>query len=246
MTWTFGPGGKYTAAWAAGVVTVTVTSGGAAVGTFSGIGLATVAGAQALIPGLVAQAVGSGAVTSVFGRTGAVAAQSGDYTYTQVGADVSGAAAGVQALLPTTGSPLPLAKGGTGLSEASDAALLAALGGLVLQAATAAAGFALQNATPSILTWTAPADGNNHRVVIVCSEHVTSAITGGVVQASITTPDGGAGVIANSLLGGGVAAGFRAPAFSGIVVESGSTVTIEQTTAMTAGAATVWAEIWGL
>jgi hypothetical protein len=35
-------------------------------------------------------------VSSVFGRTGAVTAQTGDYTYTQVGADASGAAATAQ------------------------------------------------------------------------------------------------------------------------------------------------------
>jgi hypothetical protein len=40
---------------------------------------------------------GSGAVSSVFGRTGTVTAQSGDYTAAQVGADASGAAATAQA-----------------------------------------------------------------------------------------------------------------------------------------------------
>lgn len=40
---------------------------------------------------------GGGAVSSVFGRTGAITAQSGDYTYTQVGADAAGAAAGAAA-----------------------------------------------------------------------------------------------------------------------------------------------------
>jgi predicted membrane protein len=40
---------------------------------------------------------GGGAVSSVFGRTGAVTAQSGDYTAAEVGADASGAAAAAQA-----------------------------------------------------------------------------------------------------------------------------------------------------
>jgi Major tropism determinant N-terminal domain len=39
---------------------------------------------------------GNGAVSSVFGRTGAVTAQSGDYTAAEVGADASGAAAAAQ------------------------------------------------------------------------------------------------------------------------------------------------------
>src|SRR5688572_26876028 len=38
-------------------------------------------------------AEGSGAVNSVFGRTGTVIAQSGDYTASQVGADPAGSAA---------------------------------------------------------------------------------------------------------------------------------------------------------
>jgi peptidoglycan/xylan/chitin deacetylase (PgdA/CDA1 family) len=45
----------------------------------------------------VAGGGGGGAVSSVFGRTGAVAAQSGDYTAAQVGADSAGAAATAQA-----------------------------------------------------------------------------------------------------------------------------------------------------
>lgn len=97
---------------------------------------------------------GGGAVASVFGRTGAVAAQSGDYTAAQVGADASGAAATAQTnaetyaagvassaqsnaetyaagLQPTSGSPLARSVGGTGLSETTAASLLTALGGLL-------------------------------------------------------------------------------------------------------------------
>ena len=40
---------------------------------------------------------GGGAVSSVFGRSGTVVAATGDYTYTQVGADQAGAAAAVLA-----------------------------------------------------------------------------------------------------------------------------------------------------
>jgi hypothetical protein len=155
VTWTFGPGGIYTAVWAAGVVTVTVTSGGALVGVFGGVGLATVAAAMALIPGLVAQATGGG-VTSVNGQSGAVVLTpaligalaaasnlsdliSASSARTNLGLgsaatqassafDAAGAAAAVAAQLPTSGSPLPLSKGGTGVSEVSASALLAALG----------------------------------------------------------------------------------------------------------------------
>lgn len=40
---------------------------------------------------------GGGTVSSVFGRSGAVVAQNGDYTFTQVGADAAGAAAAAEA-----------------------------------------------------------------------------------------------------------------------------------------------------
>jgi hypothetical protein len=49
---------------------------------------------------------GAGAVASVFTRTGAVTAQSGDYTAAQVGADASGAAAAAQAAAIAASVPL--------------------------------------------------------------------------------------------------------------------------------------------
>ena len=49
---------------------------------------------------------GAGAVSSVFTRTGAVSAQSGDYTAAQVGADASGAAAAAQAAAIAASVPL--------------------------------------------------------------------------------------------------------------------------------------------
>lgn len=62
---------------------------------------------------------GGGSVSSVFGRTGGVTAQTGDYTPTQVGADAAGAAAAVQATLGTaatantgtSGATVPLLNG---------------------------------------------------------------------------------------------------------------------------------------
>lgn len=47
----------------------------------------------------VLMTTGAAPVTSVFGRTGAVTAQTGDYTYSQVGADASGSASAVQSNL---------------------------------------------------------------------------------------------------------------------------------------------------
>jgi hypothetical protein len=162
VTWTFGPGGVFTAVWAAGVVTVTVTSGGALVGTFGGVGLATVASAQALIPGLVAQAIGSGSgVTSWDTRTGAVVPASGDYTYSQVGADQAGAAAAAQAAaqaasVPATDLPLALINGGTGGTSASTARTALGLG----TAATAnASAFDTAGAAAAVLAEVGAASG---------------------------------------------------------------------------------------
>jgi hypothetical protein len=67
---------------------------------------------------------GSSAVASVFGRTGIVTAQTGDYTPTQVGADPAGASATVQGNLNThtsdTANPHAVTKAQVGLSAADN------------------------------------------------------------------------------------------------------------------------------
>ena len=50
-----------------------------------------------------------------------------------------------------------------------------------LVATTGVNGFMLQNATPNILSWTAPNDGNMHRLIVFATLHVTSSETGGKV-----------------------------------------------------------------
>ena len=45
-----------------------------------------------------------------------------------------------------------------------------------LLASTPAAGFALINGTTTILSWTAPADGKNHRLSVFASAHISSAM----------------------------------------------------------------------
>lgn len=65
--------------------------------------------------------ISNSAVNSVFGRVGAVTAQSGDYTYTDVGADASGAAATVQSNLNShtgnTSNPHSVTKTQVGLGN---------------------------------------------------------------------------------------------------------------------------------
>lgn len=115
---------------------------------------------------------------------------------------------------------------------------------MVLQATTGAAGFALQNATPNILTWTAPNDGQPHRFMIVGNENVSSAETGGQVNVTFTRADN-SGSNSTPIFGGSAGAGYHAVGNNFGMVAPGSTVTIAQNTVLSAGAATIWAEIWG-
>lgn len=137
---------------------------------------------------------------------------------------------------------LSVAQGGTGAGAAPAGAvnLLA----LARQSATPNAGVALVNGTGNILTWTAPADGNVHAALLVCSQNVTSLETGGQVTLSYTSPDGTV-ITGSAIYPGGGAAGVT-PFSTLRLIASGSTISIVQNTALTAGAASVWAQIFGL
>lgn len=111
-----------------------------------------------------------------------------------------------------------------------------------LATATPLGGFPLQNGTPQILSWTAPADGNIHRVTLVTALHVTSNETGGQVTLNTTLPDGTA---ANPVVYTGGTAASIGQFSTDRIVQPGSTVTLAQTTALTGGAAVLWAELWG-
>lgn len=108
-------------------------------------------------------------------------------------------------------------------------------------ASTPVAGFALQNATPIILSWTAPADGLNHSVFIPCSLAVSAAETGGLIVAATVAPDGTTGQSTLESAGQGIG---QHPGQIAAVIKPGSTVTVQQTSALTAGAATLWAQMW--
>jgi hypothetical protein len=116
-------------------------------------------------------------------------------------------------------------------------------GPLALQAATPVGGFALQNGTPTILSWTAPNDGLLHRILVISNLHVTSGETGGAVSCAYSYPDGFGGL--SSITPGTTGAGSVPGTFLARNIQAGSMVTIEQVSALTAGAATLWAEIWG-
>lgn len=104
-------------------------------------------------------------------------------------------------------------------------------------------GFTLQNATPNILSWTAPSDGQVHRVILIGEIHVTSAETGGAVSFNAAYPDGSTSFSA-TVVGAGAGAGFHGLTNSSFLVQPGQTVTVQQTTALTLGASVLFIEMW--
>jgi hypothetical protein len=118
---------------------------------------------------------------------------------------------------------------------------------LELIATTGVDGFALEDSTPTILSWTAPDDGDLHRFFVTSVLHVTSAETGGAIQLQWPLPDGTANT--DSLYAGNLGAGIAVGPAAGIFmqpIEPGGTVNLVQLNALTAGAATLWAELWAL
>jgi hypothetical protein len=115
----------------------------------------------------------------------------------------------------------------------------AALG---LVATTGAAGYTLVNGTGNILSWTAPNDGQPHRVLLFGELIVTTLEAGGTIQVAFTPPTGGAQTA--TLLAGGLAAGYRGLNNVTFMVAPGTTVTIQQSAALTSGAAVMFLEVW--
>lgn len=108
------------------------------------------------------------------------------------------------------------------------------------------AGFALQNATPTLFSYTTPNDGKEHRVQVFGSQATTVAETGGGVSITFTDPGGTPRNI--TVFSGNVGVGIQT---SGSVVGNAFTVapntvvSLVQSAALTLGAATVYAELWG-
>jgi hypothetical protein len=115
---------------------------------------------------------------------------------------------------------------------------------------TPAAGFALQNGTPTILSWTAPHDGQLHFVHCISRIWVTAAETGGDVN--INTTLGGQSTD-DIMFGGNLGVGFAGPSINTTPwyypaarpMDPGSTIALVQAQALTAGAATVFAAFFG-
>lgn len=118
--------------------------------------------------------------------------------------------------------------------------------GLTLLAATSLSGYALVNGTGTIISWTAPSDGALHRFIVFSNKVVTSTETGGQIQVAFT--DAASVSVTTTPFGGGQGTGFQVSgntALGGCFVPAGTTVTVKQSSALTAGASTLWAEIWG-
>lgn len=117
---------------------------------------------------------------------------------------------------------------------------------LGLLATTGAAGFALVNGTPNVITWTAPNDGGIHRVLLMAALRVAVTEVGGAVSLTFTTPDNNPFTVL--VVPGAAVAGLALISAAGnafLPVLAGTTVTVAQSSALTLGAATLWAELWG-
>jgi hypothetical protein len=136
---------------------------------------------------------------------------------------------------PAAGSA-PLA---TGTGQAS---AWTQLGTLQKVATTGNNGYTLVNGTGNIITWTAPSDGNMHRVLLFAELNVTSALTGGQISLSHNLPNGTAYnpqiIAANQ---GSGAKNIGNPVY---LVQPGSLVALQQNSAISAGAGVLWAELW--
>lgn len=141
--------------------------------------------------------------------------------------------------------PVSVANGGTGQVTAS--AALAALGSLGLVATTGATGtpYTLVNGTGNIISWTAPNDGNMHRVHIFSVMHVSVVEVGGQIQVAFTWPDGSGSPTA-TVYGSAQAVGYHGPSNNDFLVEANTTLTLQQSSALTSGTSVLWAELWAL
>ena len=113
-------------------------------------------------------------------------------------------------------------------------------------ATTGPAGFALQNGTPVILTWTAPADGLQHAVDVYLWKRVATTETGGAVAVAVTQSGGSKVTNGTAAFAGGAAnADYPfAASTTNYMVNSGGTIEVDQTSALTGGASTVFGELW--
>ena len=125
-------------------------------------------------------------------------------------------------------------------------AQLGSVSGLQKVGSTGLPGFTLINGSINIFSWTPPNDGNMHRVAIFSSLTVTSAETGGKIAVNFNDPSNTAQ--SRQLYGPGLGIGYNNPSSGSpllVPVYPGVPVVLVQATALTVGAAQLWAEMWG-
>jgi trimeric autotransporter adhesin len=177
----------------------------------------------------------------------------GDYVITQAGNILVCTGAGTPGTwvkigqLNTTGSNIQatgiaVAAGSTGL--AADAGHVHT--GLSQVATTGLTGVALVNGTGNLsgMTWTAPNDGNLHRVLLLATTVASGSPSGGIIQASYTDPSNTArasqGAFATQ------ASGYNYPSQFVWMIYPNTTFLLKQTSPLTAGSATLYGDIWAL
>ena len=166
-----------------------------------------------------------GTAAATFAKTATVPAAATTVT----GPDAYGAAAAV----------------GTGTAYARDDhdhGLPAAPAGIPITAETSATGVALINGTQTILTATVPNDGKVHTAQVMVAKDVTATLTGGTTAFTVTPLVGTPIVTTTTTTSVGYHGGVTTTATIHLV-KPGTTVTVTQSTAMTAGAAKVYAKI---
>ena len=134
---------------------------------------------------------------------------------------------------------------GTGTAYARDDhghGLPAEPAGIPITAETSATGVALINGTQTILSVTVPNDGKPHQLIATALKDVTTALTGGAVTLTLTALVTTAVTFPMTRTTVGTTR-ITTTSNSQTIVKPGTQVTIKQTTAMTAGAAKVYAKI---
>ena len=148
--------------------------------------------------------------------------------------------------VPTVGNaatPLAVTLGGTGAATAAAAAT--ALGFMTKLADAGTAGLALINGTQNLCTYTTANDGNLHPVLCVATLLVSSLETGGATGITFTDPSNA--VNTNfPILAGAQAAGPHLWGFTTFLAHANTAVSLVQTSALTAGAAVFYGQIWGV
>lgn len=107
-------------------------------------------------------------------------------------------------------------------------------------ARTPLTGFAKVNGTPTVLTVQIPNDGQTHPVLVTYQKLTTVAETQGAMRVNYTL--NGSANFLPGLDAGGAGIGTQ-NANASIEADPGTTVTLAQTSALTAGASTVFASI---